>query len=71
MMAPIGFGSRQAPEIGRPVALFTPPLGGEVGQADYRHKFMVSADSQQFLVATVKQAAPSPIKVIFNWKHQP
>jgi len=71
MSVPIALTSNaQAPDIGKPVALFSPPIGGEGQQGDYRHKYMVSTDSQQFLVATVKEPAPSPIRVILNWKHR-
>ena len=58
------------PDIGVPVALFAPPLGGAVQQSDIRHQYMVSRDSQRFLVATVKEAALSPITLILNWKHR-
>ena len=58
----------EAPELGTPVALFAPPLGGAVQQGDYRHQYMVSADGQQFLVAAVTEEANSPITVILNWK---
>src|SRR6185503_3147385 len=56
--------SDQRPEIGTPVELFSPPLGGAVQQADFRHQYMVSADGQKFLVATITPGAPSPITVI-------
>ena len=58
----------EAPEIGTPVALFAPPLGG---LGDFRHQYMVAADGQRFLVATVTKEAPSPISVILNWKPRP
>ncbi|MGH9385771.1 MAG: hypothetical protein ACRD2N_15950 [Vicinamibacterales bacterium] len=58
----------QLPEVGTPVALFEPPLGGAVQQADYRHQYVVSSDGQRFLVATVTEEALSPITVILNWK---
>ena len=60
-----------APEVGTPVALFAPRLGGAVQQADYRHQYMVSPDGQRFLVATVTEEATSPITVILNWKPKP
>ena len=59
---------RKTPELGTPVALFAPPLGGAVQQGDYRYQYMVSADGQQFLVAAVTEEANSPITVIVNWK---
>ncbi|HEX2453446.1 MAG TPA: protein kinase [Vicinamibacterales bacterium] len=72
MAVPIRVASNtQPPDIGKPVALFTPPLGGAIQQGDFRHQYMVSGDSQQFLVATVKEAGPSPITVILNWKARP
>ena len=72
MAVPIGLASStQPPDVGKPVALFAPAMGGEIQQGDYRHRYMVSPDSQQFLVATVKEAGPSPIRVILNWKHRP
>jgi Tol biopolymer transport system component/DNA-binding winged helix-turn-helix (wHTH) protein len=58
----------QAPEVGTPVTLFAPQLGGAVERADFRHQYMVSADGQRFLVATVMAGANSPIMVILNWK---
>jgi hypothetical protein len=61
----------EAPEIDTPVALFAPPLGGAVQQGDARHQYMVSSDGQRFLVATVAEAASSPITVILNWKPRP
>jgi len=72
MATPIRFGSpAQAPEIGTPVALFAPPLGGALQRADTRHQYMVAADGQRFLVATVTEEATSPISVILNWKPRP
>jgi eukaryotic-like serine/threonine-protein kinase len=56
------------PEVGTPVALFAPPLGGTVQQADFRHQYMVSSDGQRFLVATVAEGVNSPITIILNWK---
>jgi hypothetical protein len=67
MAVPIQLTSN-TPEIGTPVALFPLPIGGAVQQGDVRHKYMVSPDSRQFLVATVKEDAPAPITVILNWK---
>jgi Tol biopolymer transport system component len=61
----------QAPEVGTPVALFAPPLGGAVQQGDSHHQYMVSSDGQRFLVATITEEANSPIKVILNWKPRP
>jgi Tol biopolymer transport system component/DNA-binding winged helix-turn-helix (wHTH) protein len=61
----------RAPEVGTPVTLFAPPLGGAVQKADFRHQYMVSADGQRFLVATVAAVANSPIMVILNWKPRP
>ncbi len=58
----------ETPELGTPVALFAPPLGGAVQHGDYRYQYMVSADGQQFLVAAVTEEANSPIAVILNWK---
>jgi Tol biopolymer transport system component len=69
MAVPIRIASNgQAPEVGAPVALFAPPLGGAVQQADFRHQYVVSADGQRFLVATVTPGPTSPIPVILNWK---
>lgn len=61
----------QVPEIGTPEALFAPPLGGALQQADYRHKYMVSSDGQQFLVLTETDESTSPISLILNWKGRP
>ena len=55
------------PEVGTPVALFAPPLGGTLQQADFRHQYMVSSDGQRFLVATVPEGVNSPITIILNW----
>ena len=72
MAVPIRVASNaQAPDIGEPVTLFAPALGGAVQQADYRHQYMVSSDGQRFLVATVSEEANSPITVILNWKPKP
>jgi eukaryotic-like serine/threonine-protein kinase len=60
-----------APEVGTPVALFAPPLGGAVQQGDYRHQYMVSSDGQRFLIATVTEGATAPITVILNWQPRP
>jgi hypothetical protein len=68
MTVPIQLASNTQPDIGTPVALFPLPIGGAVQQGDVRHKYMVSPDSRQFLVATVKEDAPPPITVILNWK---
>jgi serine/threonine protein kinase len=57
-----------APDVGAPVALFAPPLGGAVQQADFRHQYMVSSDGQRFLVATAMEGVDSPITIIVNWK---
>jgi Tol biopolymer transport system component len=57
-----------APDVGAPVALFAPPLGGAVQQADFRHQYMVSSDGQRFLVATAMEGVDSPITIIMNWK---
>jgi serine/threonine protein kinase len=57
-----------APDVGAPVALFAPPLGGAVQQADFRHQYMVSSDGQRFLVATATEGVNSPITIIVNWK---
>jgi eukaryotic-like serine/threonine-protein kinase len=67
MAVPIQLTSN-TPEIGTPVALFPLPIGRAVQQGDVRHRYMVSPDSRQFLVATVKDDAPAPITVILNWK---
>ena len=58
----------QIPQVGAPVALFAPPLGGAVQQGDARQQYMVSPDGTQFLVAAVSEEANSPITVILNWK---
>jgi eukaryotic-like serine/threonine-protein kinase len=72
MAVSIKFGAAgQTPEIGAPVALFAPPLGGFIQQADFRHQYDVSADGQRFLVATTGERATSPIAVILNWKPRP
>jgi hypothetical protein len=66
---PIQLGSStKPPEVGAAVPLFAPPLGGAIQQADFRHQYMVSADGQRFLVATVGEPTISPITVILNWK---
>jgi Tol biopolymer transport system component len=67
MAVPIQLTSN-TPDIGTPVGLFPLPIGGAVQQGDVRHKYMVSIDSRQFLVATVKEDPPAPITVILNWK---
>jgi serine/threonine protein kinase/Tol biopolymer transport system component len=60
--------NEKAPEVGAPIALFSPPLGGMVQQADFRHQYSVSPDGQRFLVAAVTEPANVPIVVILNWK---
>jgi hypothetical protein len=71
MSVPIRFAPAGQPDIGSPAVLFAPPLGDAVQQGDFRHQYMVSRDSQQFLVATVKEAGVSPITLIVNWKPKP
>jgi len=69
MAVPIRVASNAGPpEVGAPVPLFAPRLGGAIAQADYRHQYMVSSDGRRFLVATVTEEANSPITVILNWK---
>jgi eukaryotic-like serine/threonine-protein kinase len=69
MAVPIGVASNaQSPDVGTPVALFAPPLGGAVQQGDARHQYMVSSDGQRFLMATVMEEANAPITIILNWK---
>ena len=60
--------AERAPEVGVPIALFSPPLGGLVQQGDFRHQYSVSADGQRFLIATLTEPANVPIVVILNWK---
>jgi eukaryotic-like serine/threonine-protein kinase len=69
---PIRVGAQMRdPEIGTPVALFTPPLGRSARPGDYRHQYMVASDSQRILVTAVKdEAATPPITLILNWKPQ-
>jgi Tol biopolymer transport system component len=72
MAVPIGLASNgEAPDVGTPVALFAPPLGGMVQQADFRHQYVVAADGQRFLVATLTEPTNSPITVILNWNPRP
>ncbi len=71
MSVPIRFAPQSPPDIGSPAVLFAPPLGGAVQQGDFRHQYMVSPDSQQFLVATVEDGGRSPITLIANWKPKP
>jgi serine/threonine protein kinase len=68
MAVPLRIASNAPPEVGTPVALFAPPLGGTIQQGDFRHQYMVSADGQRFLVAAVTEGASSPITLILNWK---
>ncbi len=63
--------NRAAPEIGTPVPLFVPPIGGAIQRGDFRQLYMVSPDGKQFLVATVTEGPTSPIAVILNWKARP
>ena len=55
-------------DLGKPVALFTPPIGNAVQQGDWRYYYMVSSDSQRFLVGTATEGSTPPITVILNWK---
>ena len=69
MAVPIRFtADGRAPEVGAPVPLFAPPLGGFIQQADFRHQYDVSADGQRFLVATTSERSTPPIAVVLNWK---
>ena len=69
MAVPIRLASTaEALEVGAPAALFAPPLGGGLQQADYRHQYMVSSDGQRLLIGTVSEGTHSPIIVILNWK---
>ncbi len=66
---PIRLGSSmQAPDVGRPVALFAPPLGSAVQQGDDRHQYMLSPDGQRILIATVAEGLTAPISIILNWR---
>jgi dipeptidyl aminopeptidase/acylaminoacyl peptidase len=58
----------ESPDIGTPVPLFTPPLGGAVQQGDFRHQYMLSPDGQRILVATVREPETAPITLILNWQ---
>ena len=60
--------SGQPPELGQAVALFTPPIGNAVQQGDWRYHYMVSSDSQRFLVDKATEEPNSPITLILNWK---
>jgi Tol biopolymer transport system component len=72
MAVPVRLGSNtQDPDVGTPVPLFAPPLGGAGQQGDFRHQYMVSPDGERFLVATVTGEANSPIILILNWKPRP
>jgi serine/threonine protein kinase/Tol biopolymer transport system component len=66
MAVPIAFGS-SGPVPGNPVALFEPPLGTTIQQADFRHQYTAASDGQRFLVATVSEPPSTPITVILNW----
>lgn len=67
MVVPIRFASSGAVEPGAPVPLFGTRLGGAL-QAFPRNEYLVSSDSQRFLMSTVAEQATSPITVILNWK---
>jgi hypothetical protein len=72
MAVPIQLASTtNAPEVGAPVPLFAPPLGGAIQQADFRHQYMVSRDGQRFLIVTAGEGAIAPITIILNWKPTP
>ena len=66
------FSKQQDTEVGAPIYLFTPPLGGTVQHGDYRHQYDVSADGKRFLVAAASTPQiNTPIGVIFNWTRAP
>jgi hypothetical protein len=53
-------------EIGKPVTLFTPRIGGQ-WRHPYGRNYMVSRNGQRFLVETPKEVS-IPITVVLNWK---
>lgn len=73
MAVPIELGSSsQTPDVGKPVALFRPPLGRVVLHGDFRHHYAVSQDGGRFLVAAaLTETITSPISLILNWKARP
>jgi serine/threonine protein kinase/Tol biopolymer transport system component len=71
MAVPFRTSNDGPPDVGAPEALFVPPIGGAVQQADFRPQYMVSSDGQRFLIATVEGGATPPITVILNWNPRP
>lgn len=70
MAVPIQFDAAgQSVEVGTPVSLFAPHLGGTPQNGFARH-YMVSSDGQRFLMDTLKEVT-LPITVILNWKPKP
>ena len=68
---PIRLSSRnQPPVIGAPTKLFTPEIAA-MDFGDGRHQYMVSADGQRVLVATLSTPPSAPISLILNWKARP
>ena len=72
MAAPIELASNGRPlDVGTPVPLFATSIGGAVQTID-RQQYVVSPDSQRFLMNTVTdEASTSRITVILNWKPKP
>jgi dipeptidyl aminopeptidase/acylaminoacyl peptidase len=57
-------------DAGAPVPLFPTRIGGAV-QGIERQQYMVSPDSQRFLMNAIIDGASSPITVVFNWRPRP
>jgi len=61
--------AKQTIDVSTPVPLFRPRIVGGAVQSVNRQQYDVSSDGQRFLVnTTTKEATPSPITLILNWK---
>jgi hypothetical protein len=57
-----------APEIGTPVALFTPRIlgGARLGQG-YRTQYDIAPDGRFLIIVPVDEGAGSSMTVVLNW----
>jgi Tol biopolymer transport system component len=71
MTVPISYPTGGSLKAGAPTKLFMTAVGGAIQPAS-RPQYVVSSDGSRFLMNTlVEGQAPSPIKLILNWKPRP
>jgi hypothetical protein len=72
MVVPIRLNSAHTIEPGKPVTLFMTRIGLAMTRNEInRQQYMVSSNSQRFLINTAIEQVISPITIILNWKAKP